>query len=249
MNIFIFRRDFRLYDNLGLINAIKNCKNILPIFIFTPEQIKNNEFKSDNAIQFLVESLHDLNKQLKKYNSKLHIFYGTNLSVLNKINNIDKISNIFCNKDYTPYSKKRDMMIKTKYNLNHIEDYLLHDMGTLLKEDNTPYKVFTPFYNKALTFKVNKPCKFKYSQYSFIKKKYDFMINLDYISKFYNYNENIFLNGGREKALQRLKKVNLINYNDTRNLLNIESSHLSPYIKYGCLSIREIYHKLKKIYF
>ena len=34
-SIFIFRRDLRLTDNLGLIEALENSKNVIPIFIFT----------------------------------------------------------------------------------------------------------------------------------------------------------------------------------------------------------------------
>ena len=66
-NIFIFRRDLRIYDNKGLNEAMNNFENIIPIFIFTPEQITNkNRFKSENAIQFMIESLKDLDKDLKK---------------------------------------------------------------------------------------------------------------------------------------------------------------------------------------
>jgi len=42
--IFIFRRDLRVYDNLGLLYACKNSKEVIPIFIFTPEQIDDNSF-------------------------------------------------------------------------------------------------------------------------------------------------------------------------------------------------------------
>ena len=146
MDIFIFRRDFRLYDNLGLINAINKGK-VLPIFIFTPEQIQNNEYKSDNAIQFMVESLKDLDNELKKLKSKLHIFFGENLKILNKINSIYNINTIYCNKDFTKYAKNRDKEIGLKYNLELIEDYLLHPMDTLKKKDGTIYKVFTPFFS------------------------------------------------------------------------------------------------------
>ena len=84
--IFIFRRDFRIKDNIGLNYASKNFKNIIPIFIFTPEQISNdNKFKSNNAIQFMVESLKDLDQELKNNSSKLHLFSGDNIKILNKI--------------------------------------------------------------------------------------------------------------------------------------------------------------------
>ena len=41
-SLFIFRRDLRLVDNKSLNYALKNYKNIIPMFIFTPEQVENN---------------------------------------------------------------------------------------------------------------------------------------------------------------------------------------------------------------
>ena len=108
-SIFIFRRDFRIKDNNGLTFASKNCKNIIPIFIFTPEQISDdNKFKSNNAIQFMIESLKDLDSELKQNGSKLHIFSGDNIKILNKISRKIEIENIIFNMDYTPYAIKRD---------------------------------------------------------------------------------------------------------------------------------------------
>ena len=63
--LFIFRRDLRIRDNNALKYAINKFDNIVPIFIFTPEQITSqNKFRSDNAIQFMIESLKELNKNL-----------------------------------------------------------------------------------------------------------------------------------------------------------------------------------------
>ena len=85
-SIFIFRRDYRLFDNISLIECCKKSDSILPIFIFTPEQIENNEYFSSNAFQFLLESLDELDKELKeKHNSQLHYYYGTNIEVLKKL--------------------------------------------------------------------------------------------------------------------------------------------------------------------
>jgi len=36
LSIFIFRRDFRLVDNLGLKEACAKSKRVLPIFHFNP---------------------------------------------------------------------------------------------------------------------------------------------------------------------------------------------------------------------
>ena len=106
--LFIFRRDFRIEDNTSLLYAMNYCKNIIPIFIFTPEQItEENKFKNDNAIQFMCESLNELNLVLQKNNSELHYFYGNNLDIIKEICDEIKVENIITNIDYTPYALNR----------------------------------------------------------------------------------------------------------------------------------------------
>ena len=56
--------------------------------------------------------------------------------------------------DYTPYAVKRDKKLeqvcqKNKLQLHLIEDYLLHPIGTLLKEDGEPYRVYSPFFRNS----------------------------------------------------------------------------------------------------
>ena len=111
--IFIFRRALRLYDNTALIEALKNSKHVIPIFIFTPEQLINNTYKSDNCVQFMMESLDDLNKDLKKKGSRLFYFFGKQHEIIEKlIKKYNDIEAVYVNKDYTPYSKKRDILIE-----------------------------------------------------------------------------------------------------------------------------------------
>ena len=111
-SIFIFRRDLRIKDNIGFINCFNKSKNVYPIFIFTYEQIKNNDFKSSNAVQFMVESLKDLDKELKKYDSKLHLFYGKIDTIISYLIKEKNINAVFTNTDYTPYAIKRDNDLK-----------------------------------------------------------------------------------------------------------------------------------------
>ena len=69
--LFIFRRDLRIVDNNGLNFLSTLCNNIYTIFIFTPEQVgSGNKYKSDNAVQFMVESLEDLASEIKKEGDK-----------------------------------------------------------------------------------------------------------------------------------------------------------------------------------
>ena len=249
--LFIFRRDYRVVDNNGLIWASEKCKNIIPIFIFTPEQVTNkNKFKSDNAIQFMIESLKDLNKELVKLKSKLHIFYGDNVDILKKICKEIQVTDIVFNMDYTPYALKRDKKIKVFCEENDIkikmtEDYLLSYIGRYLKSDRTPYVVYNGFRNNAVKFSVRKPNNITVGNF----KKSNKLKKLEngYIE--YTENEHILLKGGRIKGLEKLKAIkNIKNYDEDRNTLAIETTQLSAYIKFGCISIREVYYKFVEIF-
>ena len=60
-------------------------------------------------------------------------------------------------------------------------------------------------------------------------------------------NDHILIRGGRKIGIKQLNKIKTqTKYNDTRNTLSIQTTLLSAYIKFGCISIREVYWKLKK---
>ena len=245
-SIFIFRRDFRIIDNLGFIECCKKSSNILPIFIFTPEQVENNEYFSSNAFQFMLQSLDELDKTLK-----INYFYGDNIKVLKNLLNDYEYDAIFFNKDYTPYAQKRDKDIfdfctENNIECNMIEDYLLMPVGTFLKDDGTEYQKYTSFKNKAKTIAVPKPL-----NYTCNKPKFDKLsktkFNLEDLKKYYEINPDLVIHGGRSNALQILKNIKqFINYDSERNDLITSTTHLSAYIKFGCVSIREVYHTILK---
>jgi len=100
--LFIFRRDLRVVDNIGLNLLNSKCKRIYPIFIFTPEQVTSaNKYKSDNAVQFMIESLQDLDKQI---GNKLLVFYGHNENIVAELIYALEINCVGYNVDYCPYA-------------------------------------------------------------------------------------------------------------------------------------------------
>ena len=248
-NIFIFRRDLRIVDNTTLNYLLDNKKNIIPIFVFTPEQVKKNPFISTNAIQFMIESLKEVNIILKKNKSKLHIFQGENLKIVKKICDEINVESIAYNKDYTPYAIKRDKEIEDYCLENNIEcisheDYLLSKIGDLNKADGKPYTVFTPFRNNGFKYTVLKP---KSSSNLLNLTKFNFDFEKDYIEN--PINLNILVHGGRKNGIKQLDKVNnQSDYNQNRNMTSVPTSHLSAYIKFGCISIREVYWKIRNLF-
>jgi len=251
--LFIFRRDLRIVDNRGLIMAESKCKNVYGCFIFTPEQVGTaNPYKSNNAVQFMIESLENLNSHM---NGKLMTFYGKNKKILTELIHALNLDYICFNRDYTPYAIERDEEImelckQKKIVCEMSPDYYLYEPGTIFSGSGSPYQKFTPYYqtclsqrNKSIHDISNKKVHFHKSNHSFRGE-----ISLkNAMSKFTKFNQEILVHGGRENAQHFLEiaKKTQRHFEDTHNNLDKQTSLLSSYIKFGCISIREVYKAFK----
>jgi deoxyribodipyrimidine photo-lyase len=249
--LFIFRRDFRVIDNIGLNLANSLCKRIYPVFIFTPEQVTGtNKFKSDNAVQFMIESLEDLSSQISKMGGKLQCFYGHNNAIVSYLIKELDINVVCFNADYSPYAIQRELGIikicdSQGIALEYGHDYYLHPPGTIVNGQGNPYQKFTPYYNVASKKKVDLPEKARKIHFVTSNRHLEHTISLDDAFKRFvgKENPNILVHGGRTNAIKQLHVAskNIKNYSKTHNELSHPTSQLSAYIKFGCLSIREVY--------
>ena len=256
LGIFIFRKDLRLYDNLGLLELSKQCNEILPIFIFDNYQIDdsihNKYYRSNNAIQFMCESLLDLNQQL---NNKLVFFKGDPHKILEKIIKVLKVKKydniiIGFNLDYTKYSLKRDLQIKylcqkTDIKLLNIEhDHTLIPFTNMVKADGKGYMVYGSFYKNAIKTKVNEPLLNKFKKY--VNFNFDFEFQKSKISNLYKFNKFLAQSGGRKEALKKIYSEYIYKlYSKNRDLLPFKTYQISAALNFGCISIREFYHIIK----
>jgi len=253
--LFIFRRDLRIVDNNGLNFLSTLCNNIYTIFIFTPEQVgTGNKYKSNNAVQFMIESLENLSTAIKGYGGNLYTFYGSNEKVIADCIKAFDINIVCFNLDITPYARERDSKIVTMCQRMNIyitydHDYYLHEPGSILNGAGEPYQKFTPYYETAKKIKVEKPAKIKKISFKSKDNRISNKISLEQaMSKFVGKtNPEILVKGGRSEALKMLSKAvrTQKNYNAIHNDLNKQTTELSAAIKFGCISIREVYHALQ----
>ncbi len=244
--LFIFRRDLRQIDNIGLMEMSKKCKKLYGIFILTPEQITTNAYKSSRAINFMIESLMEIDN--------LTIFYGDNIKIIESIIKHANIDIVGTNRDFTPYAQKRDAELlklceKNKVVCNLYDDYYLLQMGSITTDGGKPYQKYTPFYNKfAKELKKIAPPSHKQINIirldatgigGVVKNVEKYMTDAKILG-----GESI-IHGGRSNAIKQLTASlkTQSNYNKTRNDLTYTTSMLSAYIKFGCISIREVYDK------
>ena len=96
MNIFWFRRDLRLEDNVGLFHAFQNDENVLPIFIFD-DFILSQLPKYDARVTFIHQQLEKIQIQLQCIGKSLAVFHGKPSEVFQKIISENKIKTIYTN--------------------------------------------------------------------------------------------------------------------------------------------------------
>ncbi len=251
--LFVFRRDLRTVDNNGLNLLSKLCNNLYTIFIFTPEQVgSGNNYKSNNSVQFMIESLADLASEIRKDGGQLHAFYGKNNKVISDCITAWNINIVAFNTDITPYARERDdsivkMCQKMGVDVKTEQDYFLHPPGSIKTGTGEPYQKFTPYFEKASVIKVPAPTTKKQLPLKSHSASVPNDISLEEAMKrFTKINPDILVHGGRPEALHLLSRAvrNITNYNAIHNDLSLKTTELSAYIKFGCISIREAYKAL-----
>lgn len=242
LSIHIFRNDLRLFDNTALIAALEQSEQVMPVFILDQAQIPGT-----NGFRFLMNSLKELDEELKMKGSQLFIFKGIAHQVVERLIKEQPIEAIFINREYTPFSLHRDGEIanvckQQKVKFLAYADALLTEPELVRKPDGTPYTIFTPFFNKAKLLSVPQPNGNDYRNYfsGEVKLQNNEKIQLDFYT---STNTNLRLNGGRKEGEFLLSSIeNLSDYEETRNIPSVKgTSLLSAHHRFGTVSIRETY--------
>jgi len=238
MTLFWFRRDLRLEDNVGLFHALNCDEFILPAFIFD-SSIVSQLPKDDGRVTFIYQQLEKIQAQLKAVNKSLAVFYGKPMEIFQKLITECSIKNVFANHDYEPYARKRDLELFYFFEKNNIEfktykDQVVFEKNEVVKDDKTPYVVYTPYSNK---WKEN----FKKIQLIYYNSE-------DYLSKIASHSYPFLKLSeiGFETSSLIIEPFNISdelidNYEVTRNFpaLN-KTSFLGIYLRFGTFSIRKI---------
>ncbi|MCG3109020.1 hypothetical protein L3N51_01310 [Metallosphaera sp. J1] len=226
--VFVFRRDLRLDDNTCLLRALQECDEVIPVFVLDPRQIGDNPYKSKFALGFMVDSLEDLDGQLRRRGSRLHVLRGYPEKVLPELG-----GTVYFNEDYTPFSLTRDNAIREAMQgrVTSCEDLLLTTKDFFIRKGK-PYSVFTHFYNDAKKVEVRKPVTNDRKNYAEVDLPGVEVVDLEVERS---------IPGGRTEGLKVLERAGKVDYS-LRNFPGVEgTTRLSPYLKFGVISPREAY--------
>lgn len=247
-----FRQDLRLNDNPALTDAV-NAGHLLPIYIY--DTTTHEEFVIGSASKvWLHHSLESLNKSL---DNNLQVFSGNPQDIFLKLVLEHKITQINWNRCYEKWQVDRDTDIKQILRqqgiiVNSFNGSLLWEPWEVLKPDNTPYKVFTPFYRKGcLTKKEPRIPLPKPKQIKFIKTVNNTKItDLNLLPKT-RWDKDMIAKWQISEAdaitqLHNFIKNKIHNYKIGRDCPSQDStSKLSPYLHFGQISPNTAWYRAK----
>jgi deoxyribodipyrimidine photo-lyase len=259
VSVYIFRRDLRIQDNTAFYQACSQSNSVICAFFVNPAQVGTaNPYRGEKTLQFLYESLADLEQQLVNRHGKLHIFNGDWSTQLSVIYEKTPFSAVFVNEDYTPFSQKRDRELQNwcqthKCAFESFEDYTLSPIKDICKPDGTAYSVFTPFAKKCQEqfFRPVLPdIDTIQPSVSFITTTYSQLTSAKQLLSTITCVSTLAVHPGTTHALALLQNIPaLTQYGQTRNIPGVNGTTLlSPHLKFGTISIRQAYWAIRKAF-
>ncbi|MCB0510360.1 MAG: deoxyribodipyrimidine photo-lyase [Bacteroidetes bacterium] len=239
-SIFWFRRDLRLEDNAGLFHALQKSAEVQPIFIFDTEILDRLENKEDARVHFIQQQIAQIKAELETLGSTIHVFHGKPKEIFVKLFKTKEISAVYCNHDYEPYARERDEAIKKMCTENGIsfysfKDQVIFEKDEVLKDDGSPYSVFTP-YSRKWKAKLQASDLESYLcspfHHKFCKKEIEIFPSL----------EELGFKKSRQLFPSKKADLNIIkSYHKTRDIPSeIGTTRLSVHLRFGTISIRQL---------
>lgn len=246
-SLFWHRRDLRIEDNCGLYKCLKNGDQVIPVFIFD-ENILSKLDKEDARISFIHDEIQRVKKQYQHYGSDLLVYSGDPIKLIPEIAKEFACTRVYTNRDYEPYALERDKKIfeiLNDQNINFIgsKDHVIFEKSEVVKNDGTPYLVFTPYSKKWKMLFSDQP-KQEYNTLGLIK-------NLIQVKEKQNLIElkNMGFEYGKSNIPKTTVSKDLIrSYHDNRNFPSIDgTSRLGIHLRFGTISIRALVNSSKSL--
>jgi deoxyribodipyrimidine photo-lyase len=239
LSIFWFRRDLRLEDNVGLFQTLQNSKTVLPIFIFDTNIL--DELPADDArLTFIHSTLDTINQRLLKHGRSLLVLKGNPIEVWHQLVKEYEVQSVYFNKDYEPYARERDGKVSDflrdqNISVHSFKDQVIFEENEIVKPNGLPYSIYTPYKNKWLElFQLTDTRPLARPSFSPLFEKEFAFPSLESL-------------GFQKSSIQvHPFSLNIENYATTRDVPSIDgTSYLSPHLRFGTVSPRQIIAQLK----
>lgn len=242
--LFWFRQDLRVEDNHWLVAALKNSSQILPIFIIDTKLLEEFQWLQDIRLGFVKDALINLQKQLQKINLNLLVLVGNPQEIIASFVHEHSIDQVYVNKAYDTYGLGRDLKIRLALRDMGVQMHVENDYLVVAPEILKSYQIFSPYF-RAWENVID------FNAYEIPKNSVTLLLPSSDISKTSqkaldklpaSHSLRIF-----KDPIKILKHFDFENYDISRNMLAAGgTSKVSPYLRFGIISSRQIYRFAKE---
>jgi deoxyribodipyrimidine photo-lyase len=239
--IMLFTRDLRVYDNPALDAAVRRAESVVPLFVLE-DPLVSGPLAAPNRVRFLLEAVDDLRSSLRKRGGDLVIRRGGTVGEVIRLARDTGAEGVFCADDVSGYAAARQRRLTAACRQARLELVLSPGVTVVPPGELRPsgggdhYRVFTPYLRSwervkrrpvaAAPEKVHLPDGLKPGEVP------DLAARRKGTGTF---------PGGESAATKRLdawlRSGGVDGYADGRNdMAGDETSRLSPYLHFGCLS-------------
>jgi deoxyribodipyrimidine photo-lyase len=240
VSIWWLRRDLRLEDNRALSAANSFGDIVVPLFILDPALV-DSDWSGDKRLAFLFASLGQLDRELQQRGSRLIVRSGPPIEVLTSLVRDAGVDRIYAEADVSPYSRSRDDHIKQNLPLYLVGQPTVTHPDDVLKDDSTPYTVFTPYARRWKEVVSEQPTLF--DTVGSIETP---LIESDEIPSQLKLPDSVPFAPGPRAAAHQLhvftsgEDAPIYVYGENRDRLDLDgTSRLSPYLRFGMISARQ----------
>lgn len=242
------RRSLREYDNKALVEASKEHEEVIPFYVVDDEYFRSAELGYPR-VKFWRESLEALKDSLQEDSRDLVVRKGEPIEQLEDIVEETGADKVYFNRDYSPYARDRDQRAQElDVEVESFKDIVMFEKEEILTNSGTPYKVYT-YYSKKW-FGKEKPRPQQPEDYTVPDIESEEIPGLEDLG--YEKPEELEWGWepGREGGRKRLEEFRdrILEYDEKRDLAAEEgTSKLSPHLKFGTVSIREVFWEAERI--
>jgi len=238
--LFRFRQDLRIQDNHGFIAALKNSSQILPIFIIDTKLLQQLWWAQDIRLGFIKDALINLQQQLQKISLNLLILVGDPEKLIPSIVREHSIGQAYINKAYDSYGVGRDLRVRLALRDMGVQMHTENDYLLLAPELLKPYQVFSPYFRAWEKIVETKSYELPSDSVALLFPSRDIsktsQKSLDQLPSSHPYRPF-------QDPIKMLAKFDFRNYDNVRDMLGAGgTSKISPYLRFGVISSRQLYN-------
>ncbi|MCG6137840.1 MAG: deoxyribodipyrimidine photo-lyase [Nostoc sp. LLA-1] len=254
--LFWHRRDLRIADNTGLVEARKQTAKVVGVFCLDPQILERDDV-APARVTYMIGCLQLLQQRYAEVGSQLLILHDNPVVAIPNLAAALNAKAVFWNWDVEPYSQIRDRNVidalkeKGIEFLNQNWDQILHSPEEIRSGANSPYTVYTPFWKNWSSKPKAEPAATLEKAEGLTPKEQEIaqqagVVTLPSAKDLgFVWDGDLILPPGEAAALSRLEEFSanaIAEYQEQRNFPGVDgTSQLSAALKFGVIGIRTVW--------